>query len=101
MNLSQKEWSEKLNLSENAIIVDVRTPDECADGMIPSAINIDLYKGQGFIYEIDALDKSKEYFVYCKAGGRSEQACNIMQQLGFEHTFNLIGGFMQWTGTVV
>jgi rhodanese-related sulfurtransferase len=38
--------------------------------------------------------------VYCKAGGRSAQACAVMNQLGFENTFNLEGGFMQWKGEV-
>jgi rhodanese-related sulfurtransferase len=68
--------------------------------MIPYAINIDIYKGQGFIYQVEELDKSKNYYVYCKAGGRSAQACSIMNQMGFEHTYNLEGGFMQWQGEV-
>ena len=47
-------------------------------------------KGQGFVYLVDELDKTKNYYVYCKAGGRSAQACAIMNQLGFENTFNLL-----------
>jgi len=101
MNLSQTEWAAQLQNDENAVILDVRTEDECADGVIPSAINIDIYKGQGFIYALEELDKSKNYYVYCKAGGRSEQACHIMNQLGFETTYNLVGGIMQWQGEVV
>lgn len=100
MNLNQQDWVSQLEADNNAIILDVRTEDEWNDGYIPNAINIDIYKGQGFIYEIDQLDKSKNYYVYCKAGGRSEQACNIMNQLGFENTYNLLGGMMQWRGAV-
>ncbi len=100
MNLEQEQWREQLAADDNAVILDVRTPDEVSEGIIPTAINIDIYKGQGFIYEVDALDKSKNYYVYCKAGGRSEQACKIMQQLGFENTYNLVGGMMQWNGDV-
>jgi rhodanese-related sulfurtransferase len=100
MNLKQNEWINQLNQDENAVILDVRTVDECAEGIIPNAIMIDIYKGQGFIYELENLDKNKNYYVYCKAGGRSAQACSIMQQLGFENTFNLEGGFMQWQGEV-
>ena len=100
MNLSQANWALQLENDKNALVLDVRTADECADGIIPKAINIDLYKGQGFIYEVDALDKSKNYYVYCKAGARSEQACILMQELGFENTYNLIGGFMNWKGDV-
>jgi rhodanese-related sulfurtransferase len=100
MNLSQEDWLTQFEADENAIILDVRTQDECYDGIIPNALNIDIYKGQGFIYEVDALDKNKNYYVYCKAGGRSAQACEIMNQLGFAKTYNLMGGFMQWKGEV-
>jgi len=101
MNLQQQDWVSQLEADTNAVILDVRTEEEWNDGIIPNAINIDIYKGQGFIYAVEELDKSKNYYVYCKAGGRSEQACNIMNQLGFENTYNLIGGIMQWKGEVV
>jgi rhodanese-related sulfurtransferase len=100
MNLSQQDWVDQLNADSNAVILDVRTEEECNEGIIPNAITIDIYKGQGFIYEVDALDKTKNYYVYCKAGGRSAQACAVMNQLGFENTYNLEGGFMQWQGEV-
>ncbi|TGD58900.1 rhodanese-like domain-containing protein [Flavobacterium humi] len=100
MNLTQEDWWEKLQADENAVILDVRTEDEWNDGIIPNAINIDIYKGQGFIYQVEELDKSKNYYVYCKAGGRSAQACNIMNQMGFETTYNLMGGFSEWGGPV-
>ncbi|WP_375239464.1 rhodanese-like domain-containing protein [Aurantibacter sp.] len=98
MNLSQDEWITQLKNSDNAIVLDVRTEDEVSEGYIPNAINIDIHKGQGFIDEIEALDKSKTYFVYCKSGGRSGQACGVMNQLGFENAYNLLGGFMEWKG---
>ena len=101
MNLQQEDWVSQLEADTNAVILDVRTEDEWNDGIIPNAINIDIYKGQGFIYAVEELDKSKNYYVYCKAGGRSEQACSIMNQLGFENTYNLLGGMMQWKGEVV
>lgn len=100
MNLSQNDWIAQLEADTNAVILDVRTEDECNEGIIPNAIMIDIYKGQGFIYQVEELDKSKNYYVYCKAGGRSAQACAVMNQLGFENTFNLEGGFMQWKGEV-
>jgi rhodanese-related sulfurtransferase len=100
MNLAQQDWVDQLNADSNAVILDVRTEEECNEGIIPNAITIDIYKGQWFIYEVDALDKTKNYYVYCKAGGRSAQACAVMNQLGFENTYNLEGGFMQWQGEV-
>ncbi|NUY82166.1 rhodanese-like domain-containing protein [Flavobacterium sp. MAH-1] len=98
MDLSQHDWLDQLSNDPNAVILDVRTDDEWNEGIIPGAVNIDIYKGQGFIYEVDQLDKNKNYYVYCKAGGRSAQACAIMNQLGFANTYNLVGGFMQWQG---
>ena len=100
MNLSQEGWWTKAQEDENAVILDVRTEDECNEGIIPNAITIDIYKGQAFIYKIEELDKLKNYYVYCKAGGRSAQACNIMSQLGFDTTYNLLGGMMEWNGPV-
>lgn len=101
MDLSQQDWSLQLKEDQNAVTLDVRTEEECSEGIIPNAINIDIYEGQGFIYKIEELEKSKNYYVYCKAGGRSAQACSVMNQLGFDNTYNLIGGMMNWTGEVV
>jgi rhodanese-related sulfurtransferase len=100
MNLEQKEWWSQFLNNDNAIILDVRTEDEVNRGKIPGAINIDIYKGQGFIYMVDALEKSKDYYVYCAAGVRSFNACRIMEELGFGNTYNLLGGFSNWEGEV-
>lgn len=100
MNLSQQAWKSKLESDTNAVVLDVRTEDEWREGIIPNAILNDIYKGQGFIYRLEELDKTKNYYVYCKAGGRSAQACAVMNQMGFENTFNLEGGFMNWKGDV-
>ena len=100
MNLSQKEWAEQLKDDSNAVILDVRTEDEWNEGFLPNAVFNDIYKGQGFIYRLEELDKTKNYYVYCKSGGRSGQACSIMNQMGFENTYNLEGGVMNWEGEV-
>ncbi|RKE98187.1 rhodanese-like domain-containing protein [Ichthyenterobacterium magnum] len=99
-DLTQNEWASKLNSDKNAVVLDVRTQDEVNEGIIPNAIHIDIYKGQGFIDEVKQLDTSKNYYVYCKAGGRSGQACSVMNQLGFKNAYNLLGGFSNWTGEV-
>lgn len=100
-DLTQEEWAEQLANDGNAVVLDVRTEDEVEDGIIPNAINIDIYKGQRFIDDIEDLDKSKNYYVYCRSGNRSGQACQIMEQLGFENAYNLEGGMLEWTGDVV
>lgn len=49
MNLTQEDWVSKLEADENAVILDVRTEDECNQGVIPDSINIDIYEGQAFL----------------------------------------------------
>lgn len=97
-NLEQDKWREMLNDNSDAVMIDVRTADEFLEGFIPNALNIDIFKGQGFIDEVAKLDKDKPYFLYCKAGSRSMQACQVMSQMGFDRTYNLIGGFSKWNG---
>ena len=99
-NLTQEEWANELSKTPEAKILDVRTDSEVEEGIIPNAFNIDIYKGQEFISELEKLNKNDHYFVYCRAGSRSAQACAVMQQMGFEHTYNLEGGFSEWTGDV-
>ncbi len=100
MDLSQEEWSEQLKQDGDAMVLDVRTPEELEEGFIPNATNIDFYLGQEFMAEIEKLDKGKNYYVYCRSGNRSGQACAIMNSLGFKNTYNLAGGFMNWEGEI-
>lgn len=99
-DLSQDEWTEQLEKDENAFILDVRTPEEVQEGYIPNSTNIDFYLGQGFLDGLEELDKTKNYYVYCRSGNRSAQACAIMNSVGIENAYNLEGGFMNWDGEV-
>ncbi|PRX45765.1 rhodanese-like domain-containing protein [Salegentibacter salegens] len=96
--LSQEEWQSQLQQDENAVILDVRTEEEVEDGYIPNAKNLDIYKGQEFVNEVEKLDKNKNYYIYCRSGKRSAQACTILDQMNFANTYNLEGGFMEWEG---
>ncbi|MCX7551891.1 rhodanese-like domain-containing protein [Xanthomarina sp. F2636L] len=100
-DLNQEQWQDQLLKDDNALIIDVRTEEELEEGCIKNAKHIDIYLGQGFIDQIETLDKSKNYYIYCRSGGRSAQACAIMNQLGFANTYNLMGGFCEWNGEVV
>ena len=99
-NLTQQQWTDRLVGDKNAVIMDVRTPEEFNSGKIPNSININIYKGQGFIYLVDDLDKSKNFYVYCRSGTRSGQACSVMNQMGIPNAYNLLGGIMEWRGEV-
>ncbi|RKN78345.1 rhodanese-like domain-containing protein [Ulvibacterium marinum] len=98
MDLSQEEWEEQLENDDNAFILDVRTPEEVDEGYIPNAVNIDIYLGQEFVDELGKLDKEKNYYVYCRSGNRSRQACAILNSIGIENAYNLEGGILEWEG---
>ncbi|MBT8302139.1 MAG: rhodanese-like domain-containing protein [Maribacter sp.] len=100
-DLSQGVWAEQLNADDNSFILDVRTPLEVSEGYIPKASNLDIYLGQQFLAELEKLDKSKSYYVYCRSGNRSRQACAIMNSVGFKNAYNLEGGMMAWQGEVI
>ena len=100
MNLTQEDWVLQLKEDPNAVLLDVRTNDEFNEGSIPNAVNIDINSGQQFIDAVEALDPQKNYFVYCRSGMRSAKACEIMNQIGFENTYNLTGGIMQYEGEI-
>lgn len=95
-NLSQKEWKEQVSKDKNAVILDVRTPEECASGIVENAMMIDFLQPDSFLQEIKKLDKNKTYYVYCRSGNRSGKACMMMENLGFNESFNLIGGMNEW-----
>ena len=100
-DISQDQWEDFISKDNNAVILDVRTEEEVEEGFRPNMLNIDIRQGQGFLDEIEKLDKSKNYYVYCRSGARSGQACTLMSEMGFETTYNLIGGFMNWDGEIV
>ena len=95
-DLVQTEWQSQLQNDTNAVILDVRTLAEVEHGKIPGAIHIDIYKGQEFVNEIMKLDKTKNYFVYCKSGGRSGRCSKLMLEKGFQTIYDLEGGITKW-----
>lgn len=99
-NLTNQEWQERLTKDENAVILDVRTQEEVDEGVIPNAMHLDIYDSAGFMAGIQEMDKSKNYYVYCRSGGRSQQACMLMSQFGINTVYNLSTGFSEWDGEV-
>lgn len=95
IDLNPTEFKAAFEKEGNAIILDVRTPKEVAQGIIPGAKVIDFY-GDNFKTELEQLDKDKIYYVYCKGGGRSSKTCDALQAAGFPKAYNLQGGIMAW-----
>ena len=100
-DLNQDEWAEQLAEDPKAIIIDVRTEEEVEEGYIPNSVNIDIYQPQEFMEELEQLDKSKHYYVYCRSGNRSRQACALLNSIGIANAYNLEGGILEWEGDLI
>ena len=83
-------YAELADVPEDTVLLDVRTKAECEMGAVPGSINVPV---DSLRDEIDTLDKTKPYVVYCKVGIRAYIACRILMQNGFENVRNLAGGY--------
>jgi hypothetical protein len=79
----------------NAVVIDVRTPEEYSKGHLQNAKNID-WNGANFDKQTESMDKTKPVFVYCLSGGRSSAAAAKMRSNGFTTVYELEGGIMKW-----
>jgi rhodanese-related sulfurtransferase len=77
------------------VILDVRTPAEFAEGHIPGAVNIDV-QSPDFTGQVAALDPNVSYAVYCRTGNRSQQALDLMAEMGIMDAYHLVGGVGAW-----
>jgi rhodanese-related sulfurtransferase len=93
-NLDGFKFKEKYTGTTGAVLVDVRTPGEFSSGTIKGAKNID-FMSSSFKEQFLKLDKHKEYFLFCRSGNRSGQACNILSKEGYK-VYNLDGGVGAW-----
>lgn len=100
-NITNTQWKELLAKDEKAVVLDVRTAQECTEGVLKDAIQCNFLDRYEFMSVITELDKSKHYYIYCRSGNRSGQACEILNQMGFAKTYNLAGGMLQWDGEII
>jgi thioredoxin len=81
----KKEWQ----------LLDVRTKQEYTTEHLQDAVNVD-YNSNDFKEQLAAFDKTKPTFIYCLSGGRSGNALNVMQEMGFTEVYNMQGGILKW-----
>jgi rhodanese-related sulfurtransferase len=82
----------------SAVLLDVRTAPEIEEANIAGHIAIDIQQ-PGFTEKVQELSKDSTYFIYCRSGNRSGQACRYMATQGFTKLYNLKGGMMAWLNT--
>ena len=90
--ITNVEWAQALEMQKNgAVLIDVRTPAEVAEGTAPGSINIPLQEAEQRIAE---FPKDKDLLIFCRSGKRSMAVSNFLIQNGYERVFNVVGGFL-------
>lgn len=95
--LSSADYAERI-ANGDVTIIDVRTPAEYAEGHIENAININV-NSDNFESHFAEFDKEKPLYIYCRSGGRSQQAAKKLHDMGFLEIYDLKGGITSWQKT--
>lgn len=94
-SVGPEEFERMIRADTTAVVLDVRTPEEYAVGHLKGAVLLDVKDGPAFEAGAKKLDTAKHYYVYCRSGRRSMNACGILHGLGLQVT-DLAGGIMAW-----
>lgn len=93
--LSPKDFIEQAKADTTGIILDVRTPEEYKEEHLAGARQLDFLNTAVFDAGIKQLDNTHTYYVYCRSGKRSHNACLKMKKQGFK-VFDMEGGILNW-----
>lgn len=93
--LEPQAFIERVKADTSAIILDVRQPEEFAEGHLVQAINLDWLNQTVFINGLAKLNKQKTYYIYCRSGRRSQAAAGKLKAEGFQ-VVDLKGGYLHW-----
>ena len=94
-NVAPIEFKELIDSKKEGVVLDVRTPQEIAQGAIAGHVDMNFY-APDFKEQLKTLDKSKPVMVYCAVGGRSGSAMQLLSSMGFKEVYNLAGGIRAW-----
>jgi rhodanese-related sulfurtransferase len=94
--LEPKEFLAKFKATKDAQLLDVRTPEEVAEGALEGAQNINFYDAD-FKDKLSKLDKNKPVFVYCRSGGRSGKCAQMCKDMGFKEIYEMKGGWLNYS----
>ena len=91
--IDSESLSKRLGEADDVLLVDIRTPAEMAQGIIPNALQLPMHL---IPLRMSELPKDKDVVLYCRSGARSYQACAYMMQQGYGRVLNLRGGIIAW-----
>ena len=83
-------------IGKNVQLVDVRTSEEYEAGHIDGALNFNIIDSKTFVQQIENLSKDEPVYLYCKMGGRSSRAADLLKEKGFTTIFDYSGGYNDW-----
>lgn len=87
----------RLDGGEQIVVIDVREPEEFAQGKVPGAYTIPRGVLEG---QVDGrLPRESTVVIYCAGGARSALACKSLAEMGFSKVENLQGGFSNWVNS--
>ncbi|MFM7627957.1 MAG: rhodanese-like domain-containing protein [Algoriphagus sp.] len=86
---------EKLATKKKSKIIDVRTPEEVAEGHLADATTVN-FLSPDFATQVASLNKKGTYLLYCRSGSRTRKAADALQKMGFKHVYMLEGGINAW-----
>ena len=95
--LSVHALKQEIDAGRNLFLLDVREPRECALGMLPGAVSIPLGELPNRSNEIP---RDRDIVCYCRSGGRSARAVQILEQHGIGRIRNLAGGTLAWSDQI-
>jgi rhodanese-related sulfurtransferase len=91
--ITPQELKDRLNGSEKLHIIDVREPDEIAQGTVPGAVSIPLMQIPDRLQEIP---RDTETILVCRSGARSGRAYDFLTAQGYTNVKNMSGGMLEW-----
>lgn len=86
---------EKMAAKKKSKIIDVRTPEEVAEGHLSGSTTIN-FLNPDFTSQVASLNRKGTYLLYCRSGSRTRKAADVMRKMGFKHVYMLEGGISAW-----
>ena len=86
---------EQVIKKDSVQFIDVRTPEEYADGAIEGSENID-FLADDFLKNMEKFDREQTVYLYCRSGNRSAKAAAQLSEMGFKEIVDLKGGYKAW-----
>ncbi len=97
--ISVMELKERMDKNQNIQLLDVRTPNEQEEGVIGNPIRINIFDDNFETLADNKLDKKKEVYIYCRSGGRSMKAAELLAKKGYK-VINIDGGYRYWKAKI-